>query len=83
MNLLFLQEKMKIEKFKKLEANLHNKTGYVIHIGILKQALNHGLVLKEVHRVIIFNQNSWLKQYIEVNKDIRKKEKNDFEKNIF
>ena len=83
MNLLFLPEKIKIEKFKKLEANLHNKTEYVIHIGILKQALNQGLVLKEVHRVIIFNQNSWLKQYIEVNKDIRKKAKNDFEKNIF
>ena len=55
MNLLFLPEKIKIEKFKKLEANLHNKTEYIIHIGILKQALNQGLVLKEVHRVIIFN----------------------------
>ena len=47
---------MKIEKAKKLVANLHNKTEYVIHIGRLKQALNYGLALKKVHRVIIFKQ---------------------------
>ena len=38
---------MKIEKVKKLVANLHDKTEYVIHIRNLKQALNHGLVLKK------------------------------------
>ena len=55
----FLPERMKIEKFKKLVANLHSKTEYVIHIRNFKQALNHGLVLKKVHRVIKFNQKSW------------------------
>ena len=35
---------MKIEKVKKLVANLHDKTKYVIQIRNLKQALNHGLV---------------------------------------
>ena len=49
---------MKIEKIEKLLANLHDKTEYVIHIRNLKQALNHGLVLKKVHRVIKFNQNA-------------------------
>ena len=44
----------------------------------LKQALNHGLVLKKVHRVIKFNQNAWLKPYIDMNRDLRKKEKNVF-----
>ena len=29
---------------------------YVIHIRNLKQALNHGLVLKKIHKVIKFNQ---------------------------
>ena len=43
---------MKIEKVEKLVANLHDKTEYVIHIRNLKQALNHGLILKKVHRVI-------------------------------
>ena len=39
---------MKIKKVKKLVANLHDKTEYVIHIRNLKQTLNHGLVLKKV-----------------------------------
>ena len=38
---------MKIEKVKKLVANLYDKTKYVIQIRNLKQALNHGLVLKK------------------------------------
>ena len=76
----FLLERTKIEKVEKLVANLHDKTEYVIHIRNLKQALNHGLVLKKVHRVIKFNQNAWLKPYIDMNTDLRKNTKNDFEK---
>ena len=41
---------MKIEEVKKLVTNIHDKTEYVIHIRNLKQALNHALVLKNVHR---------------------------------
>ena len=37
---------------------------YVIHMRNLKQALNHGLVLTKVHRMIKFNQNAWLKPFI-------------------
>ena len=59
------------------------KTEYVIHIRNLKQALNHGLVLQKVHRVISFNQNAWLKPYIDMNTDLRKKAKNYFEKDFF
>ena len=47
---------MKIEKVKKLVANLHDKTEYVIYIRNLKQVLTHGLVLKKVHARIKFNQ---------------------------
>ena len=46
---------MKIGKVEKLVANLHNKQEYVIHIRNLKQALNHGLVLKKVNKVIKLN----------------------------
>ena len=74
---------MKIEKVEKLLANLHDKTEYVILIRNLKQALNHGLVLKKVHRVIKFNQNAWLKPYIDMNIDLQKKAKHDFEKYSF
>ena len=56
-DLPFLTERMKIEKVEKLVANLHDKTEYVIYIRNLKEALNHGLVLKNFHRFIKFNQN--------------------------
>ena len=62
---------MKNEKAEKLIANLHDKTEYVIHIRNLRQALNQRLVLKKVQRVIKFNQNTWLKPYIDTNTDLR------------
>ena len=71
---------MKIEKVDKLVTNLHDKTGYVIHITNLKQALNHGLILKKVHRVIKFNQKASLKPSINMNTMLRQKAKNSFEK---
>ena len=78
-----LSERIKIEKFEKLVAKLHDKTKYFMHIRNLKQALNHGLVLKNVHKVIKFIQNSWLNPHIDMNTDLRKKAKNDFGKDIF
>ena len=78
-DLPFLPERMKIEKIEKLSPNLHDNIEQVIDISNLKQALNHRLVLKKVHKLIKFNQNSWLKPYIDINTDIRKKAKNDFE----
>ena len=59
-DLPFLLERMKIEKVKKLVANLQDNTIYVIHIKNLRWASNHGLVLRKVHKEIIFNQNPWL-----------------------
>ena len=79
----FLPERMKIDKTQKLVCNLHDKKKYVVHISILKQALNHGLKLKKVHRVIEFNQEAWLKKYIDMNTELRKKASNDFEKDFF
>ena len=67
---------MKIDKCKKLVCNLRNKKKYVVHIRSLKQALNHGLKL--VHRIIEFNQEAWLKPYIDMNTELRKTAKNDF-----
>ena len=68
---------------KKLVCNLHNKKKYVEHIKSLKQALNHGLKLKRVHRIIEFNQKAWLKPYIDMNTELRKLAKDDFEKDLF
>ena len=38
----------------------------------LKQALNHGLVMQKVHRVIQFNQKNWLKPYIDMDTKLQK-----------
>ena len=54
-----------------------------MHISILKEALGHGLKLKNVRRVIEFNQEAWLKKYIDINTELRKKASNDFEKDFF
>ena len=74
---------MKTENIEKLVTNLHGKTEYVIHIRILKQALNHGLILKKVNRVIKFSQKAWLKPYIDMNTKLRQKAKNNFENDFF
>ena len=79
-DLPFLTERMKIEKIEKLVANLHDKEEYVRHTRNLRHALNHGLMLKKVHRVINFNQKSSLKLYIDMNTQLRRKGKNDFER---
>ena len=57
-DLPFLPERTKIGKCKKLVCNLHDKKNNVVHILSLKQALNHGLILKKVHRVIQFYQKA-------------------------
>ena len=49
----------------------------------LKQAPNHGLILKGIHRVIQFNQEGWLKPYIDMNTKLRKEAKNELEKDFF
>ena len=82
-DLPFLPKRIKIDKCKKLVGDLHNKKKYVVHIKSLKQALNHGLKLKKVHRIIEFNQKAWLKLYIDMNTELRKLAKDDFEKDLF
>ena len=82
-DLAFLPERMKINKCTKLTCTIQNKENYVIHIRALKQAINHGLKLKKVHKVIEFDQGAWLKPYINMNTDLRKQAINDFEKDFF
>ena len=57
-DLPFLSERMEVNKCKKLVCNLFNKKKYVAQINLLKQALNHGLKLKKIHRVIKFNREA-------------------------
>ena len=80
---LFLPEKMKINKCPKLVCNVTDKENYSIHIFALKQALNYGLKLIRVRSVVSFRQEEWLKTHIDLNTDLRKNAKNEFEKDFY
>ena len=80
-DLLFLAER-KLKNAISL-FNINGKENYVVHMRALKQALNHGLMLKKVHRVIQFNQEASLKEYIDMNTKLRTEAKNDFEEDVF
>ena len=64
---------MKINKCSKLVCNLYDKNNCVVHIRSLIQ----------VHKVIQFNQEAWLKEYIDMNTELRKQAENDFKKDFF
>ena len=82
-DLPFLAERKKTDESKKLACSLHDKENYAVHIRVLKQALNHGLMLKQVQKIIQLNQEAWLKPYIDMNTKLRTDAKNDFEKDCF
>ena len=50
----FLPESKQVNKAEKLICDIEDKNKYAIHIRALKQALNNGLRLKKVHRIIQF-----------------------------
>ena len=79
----FLPERKKIEICNKLVCTVQDKENCVVHIRALKQVLNHGLIIKKSNRVIQFNQEAWLKSYIDMNTKLRKEAKNEFEKDFF
>lgn len=71
-------------KEKKLLLTLRDKENYVlVHYRNLQFYLKHGMKLKKVHRVLEFEQERWMKEYIEMNTNFRKESKNDFEKNFY
>ena len=82
-DLPFMCERMEINGVEKLLPNLRDIKSYVIHIQTLNQALQHGLRLDRIHRVIEFYQSPWLKTYIDFNTHLRMAATDDFEKDFF
>ena len=52
----FVPERKKVGKAEKLICSIEDKEKYIILIRALKQALNDGLKLKKVYRIIQFKQ---------------------------
>ena len=55
-----------------------DKKNYFVHIKFLKLALDYGLILEKVQKIIEFNQEAWLKPNIYMNTELRKKNKKWF-----
>ena len=77
------KHELTIGKSSKLISSLNDKTRYVIHEMNLKQAVDAGLILTKIHRVIEFNQKPWMREFIDFNINKRKESKNEYEKGFF
>ena len=78
-------ESLKIgnSQVEKLIPNLWDKEKYILHCGNLKLCEELGLKIKKIWRGIKFKEEAWLEPYIMKNTNLRKKGKNDFEKDFF
>lgn len=70
-------------KIRKLCCSFNDKIDYVVDYRYLKLALSLGVELVSVSKVLEYSQKPFLKDYIELNTSLRKKAKNDFEKDFF
>ena len=56
---------------------------YVLHYENLKLYERLGLNIVKIHRAMKFEENAWLKKYIDLNTDLRTRATNEFEKDFF
>ena len=64
-------ERLNVNKVEKLIPNLWGKEKYVIHHKSIKFHLSLGLRITKIHRGIKFNEEPWLKKYIDFSTKLR------------
>ena len=82
-NLPLGPEKKKINKDVKLILDHNDKTNYICHYRLLKFYVEMGLKVTKIHKVIKFKQDNIMKDYIELNTNLRTNSDNDFEKDLY
>lgn len=71
------------DKVKKLVPHLGDRKDYIVHYKNLQYYLQKGLVLKQVHKVLSFDQSDWLRPYIDFNTIQRQNAKDKFSQDFF
>ena len=71
------------EKDKKLILDLSTKKNYKIYYKNLEYYMQLGIKVDKIHRILTFDEKTFLKEYIDLNTELRKKAKNDLEKDLF
>ena len=73
---LSLKRKLQIKgKTNKLVPHLMDHNNYCIHYRNLKYLVGLGVQIKQIHNIVSLKQKQWLKPYIELNTEMRKKAK--------
>ena len=67
----------------KLICDWSDKKNYLVHYGMLKFYVRHGMIVDKVHDIISFKQSKWLEKYINFNTQKRNQAVNDFEKDLY
>lgn len=81
-NLIGKFDMPKEDATKKLLLTLHDKTKYVVHYRNLKLYLQLGLKVTKIHRVLKFSQRPFLREFIDLNHNMRKQATNSFQKSL-
>ena len=71
------------EKDRKLILDLLPKKNYKVYYKNLEYYLKLGLKVTKVHKILTFDEKPFLKEYIDLNTELRKNSKNDLEKDLF
>ena len=55
----------------------------MVDFRLLKFYLQHGLILRKIHRGVKYHQRAWMAPNIAVNQEMREQVKTPFEKDVF
>ena len=79
----YLNDKLNIkynEKDKKLILDLLPKKNYKIYYRNLEYYMQLGIKVDKIHKILTFDKKPFLKEYIDLNTELRKHAENDLEK---